>query len=134
MIRCDLASILVHDQQAAEDFYVGKLGMAKVHDVPVSGGGRWLTVRAADGSGAEILLEPSGYDFSLAWQKALHDKGIPLTSLGCDDLEAEHARLVAAGVTFRSGPTKSDEFPASAIFEDGCGNLIMLLEPAKATG
>ena len=55
MIRCKLSSILVHDQQVAEDFYVGKLGFVKKHDVP-TGDARWLTVIAPDGSGAEILL------------------------------------------------------------------------------
>lgn len=127
MIRCNLASILVHDQQVAEDFYVGKLGFVKNHDVP-AGGARWLTVKAADGSGAEILLEPSGYDFSRRWQKELHDRGIPLTSLGCDDIEAEYGRLRALGVTFTTPPQKQEGFPAAAIFEDGCGNLIMLVE------
>lgn len=125
MIRCNLCSVLVHDQQQAEDFYVGKLGFVKKHDFP-AGGARWLTVIAADGSGAEILLEPSGYEFSRAWQKELHDRGIPLTSLGCDDVQAEYDRLSALGVVFRGGPTRSEDFPATAVFEDGCGNLIML--------
>lgn len=124
MIRCTHSSILVHDQQVAEDFYVGKLGFRKEEDFP-AGGGRWLTVKAPDGSGAEILLEPSGFDFSIAWQKELYDRGIPLTMLFCDDLDSEHARLQKLGVKFRSGPTKSDGF-ASAVLEDTCGNLIML--------
>ena len=127
MIRCSLSSIIVHDQQKAEDFYVGKLGFVKKHDFP-AGGARWLTVIAADGSGAEIALEPSGYDFSRTYQKELYDRGIPLTSLGCDDVQSEYERLTAVGVTFTSPPQKSEGFPTMAIFEDGCGNLIMLHE------
>lgn len=127
MIRCDLSSVLVHDQQKAEDFYVGKLGFAKAKDFP-AGGARWLTVQAPDGSGVELLLEPSGHDFSLAWQKALYDRGIPLTSLGCDDVEAEYERLTALGVKFRGEPVKSAGMPTTAVFDDTCGNLIMLHE------
>jgi catechol 2,3-dioxygenase-like lactoylglutathione lyase family enzyme len=131
MIRCNLSSVLVHDQQVAEDFYVGKLGFTKKHDFP-AGGARWLTVIAADGSGAEVLLEPSGFDFSKAYQKALHDKGIPLTSFGCDDVQAEYERLVKLDVTFRGEPTKHADDPTTVVFEDGCGNLIMLVEiPAE---
>lgn len=127
MIRCNLCSILVHDQQQAEDIYVGKLGLVKKQDFP-TGGARWLTVQAADGSGAEILLEPSGHDFSRSWQKELYDRGIPLTSLGCDDVKAEYERLTALGVTFRGEPQKHGDFPATAVFDDTCGNLIQLHE------
>jgi len=125
MIRCSLSSIIVHDQQAAEDFYVGKLGMKKVKDFP-AGGARWLTVQAADGSGVEIVLEPSGYDFSKAWQAALYERGIPLTSLGCDDVQAEYERLTALGVTFRGPPQKHADYPPTVVFDDTCGNFIML--------
>ncbi|MFC6489554.1 VOC family protein [Nitratireductor sp. GCM10026969] len=127
MIRCNLSSVVVLDQQKAEDFYVGVLGFKKKHDFP-AGGARWLTVVAADGSGAELALEPAGYDFAKAYQKALYDHGIPFTSLGCDDVEAEYERLTAKGVKFRGGPQKHADFPTTAIFEDTCGNLIMLHE------
>jgi len=129
MIRCNLSSILVHDQQVAEDFYVGKLGFVKVKDVPFDSA-RWLTVIAPDRSGAEILLEPSGYEFSRTWQKELFNRGIPLTSLGCDDLKAEHERLTKLDVKFTSPPTKHEGQQMLAIMEDGCGNLIMLQEEA----
>lgn len=127
MIRCNLSSVLVHDQQKAEDFYVGKLGFAKKQDFP-AGGARWLTVIAADCPGIELALEPSGYEFSRAYQKALYDNGIPFTSLGCDDVQAEYERLTKLGVQFRGEPQKHADFPTTAIFEDGCGNLIMLHE------
>ncbi|HTV70321.1 MAG TPA: VOC family protein [Rhizobiaceae bacterium] len=127
MIRCTLASILVDDQQKAEDFYVGKLGMTKKQDFPM-GGARWLTVIAADGAGAEIALEPSSYDFSNAFQRALYERGIPLTSLGCSDVNAEYDRLTKLGVKFRDKPMKHGDFPTIAMFEDTCGNLIQLHE------
>lgn len=127
MIRCSLSSVIVLDQQKAEDFYVGKLGFVKKQDFP-AGGARWLTVQAADGSGAELALEPAGYDFAQAYQKELHDRGIPLTSLGCDDVQAEYERLKALDVVFTVKPQKQEGFPTMAVMEDGCGNLIMLHE------
>lgn len=78
MIRCNLSSVMVLDQQKAEDFYVGRLGFIKKHDVP-AGGARWLTVQAADGSGVELLLEPAGMDFARDYQQALYERGIPFT-------------------------------------------------------
>lgn len=127
MIRCTLASILVDDQQKAEDFYIGTLGMRKKQDFPI-GDARWLTVIAADGGGAEIALEPSSYDFSNAFQKALYERSIPLTSLGCDDVGAEYERLTKLGVKFRGKPMKHGDFPTTVMFEDTCGNLIQMHE------
>ena len=127
MIRCNLSSVIVLDQQVAEDFYVGKLGFVKKQDFP-AGGARWLTVQAADGSGAELLLEPAGMEAAVTYQKALYDRGVPLTSLGCDNVQAEYERLGALGVVFRGEPTRHGDFPPIAIFEDGCGNLIQIHE------
>lgn len=124
MIRCNLSSVMVLDQQVAEDFYVGKLGFVKKQDFP-AGDARWLTVQAADGSGVELLLEPAGHDFARTYQKALYDNGIPLTMLGCDDVQAEYERLTGLGIVFRGTPTRHEDY-VTAVFEDTCGNLIML--------
>lgn len=128
MIRINIASVLVDDQDKAEKFYTGVLGFVKKHDVP-AGGARWLTVANPDGSGVELLLEPLGFEFARTWQKALFDAGIPLTSFGCDDIRAEYERLTALGGVFRGEPTKpAPGMPAVVTLEDGCGNLIMLVE------
>jgi len=60
-------------------------------------------------------------------QEALRDHGIPLTSLGCDDMQAEYERLTALDVKFTAPPQKYEGF-AMAIFDDGGGNLTMLHE------
>ncbi|WP_201830091.1 VOC family protein [Microvirga zambiensis] len=130
MIKINITSVLVDDQAKAEAFYVDVLGFVKKHDVP-AGGARWLTVANADGSGVELLLEPMGYEFAKTYQRALFDNGIPITSLGCDDIRAEYERLKARGVTFRSEPsTPSAGMPPMVMFEDGCGNLLLLIESA----
>lgn len=127
MIRINLTSVLVDDQAKAEEFYVGKLGFIKKQDVP-AGGARWLTVVDSPDAKVELLLEPIGYDFAKVYQKAVYDSGIPLTAFGFDDIEAEYERLGKKGVVFRGPPQKHGDFPAIAIFEDGCGNLIQLYE------
>src|SRR5690606_5056020 len=127
MIRISLASVIVDDQARAEDFYVGKLGFTKKQDVPI-GCARWLTVVASPGADSELVPEPAGYDFANDYQKAIYDRGIPLTAFGCDDIQAEYERLEAKGVVFRGPLQKHADFPATVIFEDGCGNLIQLYE------
>jgi len=128
MIRPHMASVLVDDQSRAEAFYVGTLGLAKAADIAL-GEGRWLTVQGGDGQGVELLLEPTGYDFARDYQRALYAQGVPAMSLRCDDLNAEVDRLTGLGVRFRGEPTPGSQCtPATAIVEDGCGNLIMLVE------
>jgi len=62
------------------------------------------------------------------YQKALFEAGIPANAFITADLSAEVARLRARGVVFRGEP--EDMGPIVAImFEDGCGNLIHLVQP-----
>ena len=128
MIRIHIASVIVDDQAKAETFYVETMGFRKKHDFP-AGGARWLTVENADGSGVELLLEPCGYEFAKTWQESLYNNGIPITSFGVDDIQAEVKRLRGAGVTVRGEPSeKTDAMPSVVLIEDGCGNLLMLVE------
>lgn len=128
MMRIHITSVIVDDQDKAGAFYVDKMGFRKKHDLP-AGGGRWLTVENADGSGVELLLEPCGFDFARTWQEALYERGIPITSFGVDDIHAEVKRLREAGVTVRGEPSEPKEgMPSVVTIEDGCGNLLMLVE------
>jgi catechol 2,3-dioxygenase-like lactoylglutathione lyase family enzyme len=125
-MRIRLTSVLVGDQEAAHRFYTGVLGFATKHDVPMGDGNRWLTVVSPEEpEGPELLLEPVSFAPARTYQRALLEAGIPAASFTVDDIEGEHARLVAAGVTFRSGPTNLGPVTI-ATFEDGCGNLIQL--------
>jgi catechol 2,3-dioxygenase-like lactoylglutathione lyase family enzyme len=126
-----LASVMVDNQDAALAFYVGKLGFEVVHDIPM-GQFRWLTVASPEGvEGMELVLEPMGFPPARDFQKALFDAGIPATAFFTDDIETEYARLVAAGVVFRM-PPKPLGAVVGATFEDGCGNLIHLVQPQAA--
>jgi len=128
MIRINITSVMVDDQAKAEKFYTEVLGFERNLDIPVHGA-RFLTVRNRDGSGVDLFLEPAGYEFAQVYQKALFDNGVAATSLGCDDIDAEHERMKGLGVPFRTPPTTMDETGVRfAMFEDGCGNLIMLTQ------
>jgi catechol 2,3-dioxygenase-like lactoylglutathione lyase family enzyme len=118
-----VTSVLVPDQEKALQFYTSVLGFIKKTDVP-AGGARWLTVVSPEApDGVELLLEPLGFDFAVAWQKELYSRGIPLTSFGVDDVDAEYKRLKDLGVEFRGEPKQYDNF-RYAVFDDTCGNLI----------
>ncbi len=91
---------------------------------------RWLTVSAPDGvSDAELVLEPLGFPPAAIVQKARFDAGIPATAFFTTDIAAEFQRLQAAGVQFRGEPTNMGPITA-VIFDDTCGNLINLVQPA----
>ena len=48
-----------------------------------------------------------------------------------DDVEAEHARLTAAGVAFTQPPVAMGPV-TTAVFDDTCGNLIQIQSPVPA--
>ncbi len=132
-MRIQLTSIYVDDQRRALDFYTDVLGFTVHHDVPL-GEHAWLTV-VPPGSpdGPELLLEPAEHPAVRPYRDALVADGIPLAQFAVDDVEAEHERLTALGVTFTQPPT--DVGPAViAVFDDTCGNLIQLIADTAPAG
>ena len=100
---------------------------SKKTDVP-AGEYRWLTVVAPAGAhGIELLLEPNALPAAKVYQKALFDAGIPATSFGVDDIQKEYERMTKLGVVFRGPPTAMGPV-TTALFEDTCGNLIILVQ------
>jgi catechol 2,3-dioxygenase-like lactoylglutathione lyase family enzyme len=121
-------SINVDDQEKALAFYTGVLGFKKMADIPM-GEYRWLTVVSPEGlDGVELVLEPLAFPPAVVYQKALFKAGIPSTAFTTKDIQAEIARLKKRGVAFRGEP-KSQGPITSVLFEDGCGNLINLVQP-----
>ena len=129
-IQIKLTSIMVEDQARALEFYTKVLGFKKKQDFPV-GEYRWITVVAAEGrEDLELSLEPNVNPAAKTFQKALFDQGIAATAFEVSDLEAEHARLKAAGVAFTQPPTKLAQV-SIAVFSDTVGNLIQLYQPPR---
>lgn len=128
-MRIKLASVMVDDQSRALAFYTDVLGFVKKEDIPM-GEFRWLTVTSPEGvEGVELVLEPTAFPPSKAYQKALFEAGIPQTAFLTSEIHDEYARLVARGVKFRSPPQSMGPI-TTALFEDTCGNLINLVQPA----
>ncbi len=130
-----VTSIPVDDQDKALAFYTDVLGFVKKTDVPV-GGAKWLTVVSPDApDGVELLLEPDGNagiqidgkPATQVYKKTLYEAGMPFTMLGSTDLQQDYERMKGLGVRFTQEPTKTG-FGAQAVFDDTCGNLIVLVQ------
>lgn len=127
MLKIVLTSILVDDQRKALQFYTEKLGFLRKHDIPL-GEHSWLTVVAPDSpDGVEIVLEPDSHPAAGPFKRALVEDGIPFTSFGVNDIQAEFERLQAAGVRFTQPPVAMGPV-TTAVFDDTCGNLIQIAQ------
>lgn len=128
-MQIKIASVMVDDQDKALSFYTEKLGFRKMADIPMGPQYRWLTVVAPEGiEGVELALEPMGFEPARVFQKALYGANIPATAFITADVEAEARLLRERGVTVRGEPVQMGPIKA-VMFEDGCGNLIHLVQP-----
>jgi catechol 2,3-dioxygenase-like lactoylglutathione lyase family enzyme len=122
-----VTSVLVNDQEKALRFYTDVLGFEKKADIPM-GEARWLTVVSPqDPDGTELLLEPDGHPAAAPFKEALVADGIPYTSFGVDDVDAEFRRLRGLGVRFTQDPVEMGPV-TTAVFDDTCGNLIQIAQ------
>ena len=120
-----ITGVYVDDQESALAFYTDVLGFQVKHNVPV-GEHAWITVVSPNApDGPELLLEPAGHPAVKPYRDALVEGGIPLAQFGVDSVQAEYDRLTARGVTFTQPPTDYEDL-VIAVFDDTCGNLIMI--------
>jgi catechol 2,3-dioxygenase-like lactoylglutathione lyase family enzyme len=128
-MQIKVTSVMVDDQEQALAFYTEKLGFMKMADIPMGPGYRWLTVVSPEGiAGVELSLDPMNLEASRVYQKALYDAGMPLNAFVTSDVDAETRKLRERGVIVRGEPVDMGPIKA-VIFEDGCGNLIHLVQP-----
>jgi catechol 2,3-dioxygenase-like lactoylglutathione lyase family enzyme len=126
-VKIVVTSVLVDDQEKALRFYTDVLGFEKKEDIPM-GEHRWLTVVSPqDRDGTELLLEPDGHPAAKPFKTALAEDGIPYTSFGVDDLQAEFERMRDLGVQFTQQPLAMGPV-TTAVFDDTCGNLIQIAQ------
>jgi catechol 2,3-dioxygenase-like lactoylglutathione lyase family enzyme len=125
-MKIKLTSVSVDDQDKALKFYTEVLGFVKKNEIPAI---KWLTVVSPEEpDGTELLLEPNAdYPAMKALKEALVKDGIPFTAFQVDDIQKEYERLKKLGVAFKGEPTKGPG-PATAIFDDTCGNLIQMFQ------
>ena len=126
-MRIVITSVFVDDQEKALKFYTEVLGFAKKTDIPL-GESRWLTVVGRDDpDGVELLLEPDQHPAVGPFKKALVEDGIPVTSFGVADVQAEFDRLRALGDQFTQPPVAMGPV-TTAVLDDTCGNLIQIAQ------
>ncbi len=120
-----VTSVYVDNQDKALDFYTKRLGFVKKTEIPM-GEARWLTVVAPDNpDGTELVLEPDCHPAMGPFKRALVEDGIPFTSFGVEDVQAEYKRLQSAGVRFTQPPVEMGPV-TTAVLDDTCGNLIQI--------
>lgn len=129
----DIHSIYVLDQDAALDFYVGKLGFTVDTDVDM-GFMRWLTVAPPGQPDRLILLEKPGppalSDDAAAKVRDLVTQGaMPVTILSTDDCCGTHAALVAKGVEFSQDP-EEQPYGIDCALRDPFGNNLRMTQRA----
>jgi catechol 2,3-dioxygenase-like lactoylglutathione lyase family enzyme len=122
-----ITSVFVDDQEKALRFYTDLLGFKKKKDIPV-GQDRWLTVVSpGDMDGVELLLEPDHHPAVKPFKRALVEDGIPFTSFGVENVQAEFDRLRSASVEFTQPPVAMGPV-TTAVLDDTCGNLIQIAQ------
>jgi catechol 2,3-dioxygenase-like lactoylglutathione lyase family enzyme len=125
MIRINVMSVFVDDQDKALAFYTDVLGFEKRTEIPL-GEFRWLTVGSPDDpTGPELSLEPDNHPAVGPFKEALVADGIPFTSFAVDDVAAQHERLSGLGVRFTQAPLAMGPV-TTAVLDDTCGNLIQI--------
>lgn len=126
-MKISLVSVPVKDPVSAHEIYTTKLGFASKEFDPDA----YLAIVAApeDPDGTSILLEPCDGNFAGDYQRAAFEANLPVIVFGVENAQAELERLTAAGVKTRPDLDRP-EYGLCNLFEDGCGNLIMLEELA----
>jgi predicted enzyme related to lactoylglutathione lyase len=125
-MRIKWTKLYVTDQEKALQFYTEVLGFQKKADFS-QGDYRWLTVASPeDPEGVELILESSADPAGKAYREAQFGQGQPAAQFLVDDVQAEHDRLAAQGVTFTT-PVTSTTGSIIAVLDDTCGNLIQLV-------
>jgi catechol 2,3-dioxygenase-like lactoylglutathione lyase family enzyme len=127
-MKIKLTSVFVHNTEEAFKFYTEILGFIEKMHVPEA----YLAIVASpeDPDGTELLLEPNGNPIAKTYQEGIYKSGLPVIVFGVEDIYGEYDRLKKLGVVFKQEPTERD-WGIDAIFDDTCGNFIMLLQAKK---
>ncbi len=120
-------TLVVPDYEAGIDFYVGKLGFELRADIPLSETKRWVLVAPPGGETQLLLAKAEGPEQADAIGN--QTGGRVGFFLHTDDFDADHARLLKAGVTFEED-RRHESYGTVAVFQDPFGNRWDLLQLA----
>ena len=125
-------TLVVPDYDEGIAFYCGIMGFDLIADEDQGDGKRWVLVSPSRG-GTQLLLAQATTD---AQKAAIGNQtgGRVALFLHTDDFAGDHARMVAAGVTFEETP-RHEPYGSVAVFQDPFGNrwdLLQLNQPSRA--
>ena len=129
-MQLELVSLIVRAYEPAIAFFTQVLGFELVEDVPATTNDgrpkRWVVVRPPGAQTGILLARADGprQEQAVGGQMA----GRVGFFLRVDDFEVHYARMVAAGVVFRSAP-RDEPYGRVAVFQDLEGNPWDLLGP-----
>ncbi len=137
MLKINVTSIRVLDQEEALDFYVNKLGLEKAADIK-QGPFRWLTVRVPGDPNIEIQLDEPGppvLDEATAAQvRELITKGaMGGVVFQTDDCRKLYETLKSRGVKDFTQEPIEHPYGVDMGLRDPFGNQIRVLEPRAVT-
>ena len=133
--RIATVALLVHDYDAARDWFVDRLGFRTVEDVPLDEANkdgtpkRWVVV-APPAGGTRLLLARASSDAERA-AVGRQGGGRVWAFLETDDFARDHARFTGAGVEFDETP-RHEAYGTVAVFRDVSGNPWDLIRPRRA--
>ena len=122
-MKISLVSMPVQDPIQAHEIYTAKLGFISKQFEPDASIA--IVVSSEDPDGAAILLEPCKGSFAESYQKSAFDANLPVMVFSVKNVKTELERLKAAGLKMRPELDKP-EWGLINMFEDGCGNLLMI--------
>ena len=124
-MKISLVSIPVQDPLKAHEIYTSKLGFVSREFNPTAS----LAIVASkeDPAATAILLEPCSGNFAEDYQRSAFDANLPIMGFSTKNINTELERLKSEGIKLRPDLDKP-EWGIENVFEDGCGNLLMIEE------
>ncbi len=122
-MKLSLVSVPVQDPVKAHEIYTTQLGFQSKEFDPEALLAVVVSPEAPDGTA--MLLEPCQGSFAETYQRAAYEANLPIMVFSAADPEAELLRLQAAGIELRPELDRP-EYGLRNLFEDGCGNLVMI--------
>jgi uncharacterized protein (TIGR02246 family) len=122
-----LVGVFVDDQEAALDFYTGKLGLELIQDEAYGPDARLITVSPA-ATNTRIVLKKAEKEY----EKAMvgNSDGAPILTLRTADIHAAYERLKERGVRFLGEPYRCP-WGTGALLLDQDGSPILLQEESS---
>ncbi len=127
-MKVSLVSIPVKDPISAHQIYTSKLGFISREFDPDAQ--LAIVVSEDDPQGVAILLEPCSGSFAEQFQTSAFEANLPIMAFESKDIASRLDKLTAAGITLRP-ELDNPKWGIQNVFEDGCGNLLMIEKQAE---